>query len=117
MFVELPIDEAYAPLRATIVRTALLLLAAFGLALLGGMFLVRKMVVPVETLRAGAARIGGGDLSQRISVKTGDELESLADQFNDMASKLQDSSAPASLNNRSSSFVLSVRSAKWLIRR
>jgi signal transduction histidine kinase len=93
VFVELPVDEAYAPLRATIVRTALLLLAALGLALLVGMFLVRKMVVPVETLRAGAARIGSGDLSQRISIKTGDELESLADQFNEMASKLQDSHA------------------------
>jgi signal transduction histidine kinase len=93
VFVELPIDEAYAPLRATIVRTIGLLLAAFGLALLGGMFLVRKMVVPVDTLRAGAVRIGSGDLSQRISIKTGDELESLADQFNDMASKLQDSHA------------------------
>src|SRR5262249_43700191 len=57
------------------------------------MCLVRKMVVPVETLRAGAARIGGGDLSQRISIKTGDELESLADQFNEMASRLQDSHA------------------------
>src|SRR5215468_9903401 len=93
VFVELPIDEAYAPLRATIARTALMLLAALGLALLGGMFLVRKMVVPVETLRAGAARIGSGDLSQRISIKTGDELESLADQFNEMASRLQDSHA------------------------
>jgi signal transduction histidine kinase len=93
VFVELPIDEAYAPLRATIVRTALLLLAALGLALLGGMLLVRKMVVPIETLRAGAARIGSGDLAKRISIKTGDELESLADQFNEMASKLEDSHA------------------------
>jgi signal transduction histidine kinase len=93
VFVELPIDEAYAPLRATIVRTALLLLAALGVALLGGMVLVRKMVVPIETLRAGAARIGSGDLGQRISIKTGDELESLANQFNEMASKLEDSHA------------------------
>jgi signal transduction histidine kinase len=44
-------------------------------------------------LRAGAARIGGGDLSQRIAIKTGDELESLADQFNDMAGRLQESYA------------------------
>src|SRR5262249_18315228 len=36
IFVELPLDEAYAPLRATIARTALLLLVALGLALLGG---------------------------------------------------------------------------------
>jgi len=93
VFVDLPTDEAYAPLRATIARTALLLLAALGLALLGGMFLVRKMVVPIQALRAGAARIGSGDLSQRISIKTGDELESLADQFNEMAGKLKDSYA------------------------
>jgi len=93
VFVDLPSDEAYAPLRATVARTSLLLLAALGLALLGGMLLVRKMVVPIQTLRAGAARIGSGDLGQRISIKTGDELESLADQFNDMAGKLQDSYA------------------------
>src|SRR5271169_6816712 len=49
------------------------------------------MVVPIQMLRAGAQRIGGGDLSQRISVKTGDELEGLADQFNDMANRLQES--------------------------
>jgi signal transduction histidine kinase len=93
VLVDLPIDEAYAPFRATIVRTVLLLLAALGLALLGGMLLVRKMVVPIETLRAGAARIGSGDLGQRISIKTGDELESLADQFNEMAGRLEDSHA------------------------
>jgi nitrate/nitrite-specific signal transduction histidine kinase len=49
------------------------------------------MVVPIQALRTGAARIGGGDLAQRISIKSGDELEALADQFNDMAGRLQDS--------------------------
>ncbi len=93
MFVDLPVDEAYAPFRATIMRTVLLLLAALALALIAGMLLVRKMVVPIETLRAGAARIGSGNLDQRISIKTGDELEALADQFNEMAGKLKDSYA------------------------
>ena len=51
------------------------------------------MVVPIQALRVGAARIGAGDLGQRISIKTGDELEGLADQFNDMAGKLQESYA------------------------
>ena len=61
--------------------------AACGLvfAVLAGMFLARRMVGPIQALRAGAARIGSGDLGQRISIKTGDELEGLADQFNDMA--------------------------------
>src|SRR3954462_2230267 len=57
------------------------------------MFLAGRMVGPIQALRAGAERIGGGDLGQRISIKTGDELESLADQFNDMAGKLQESYA------------------------
>jgi signal transduction histidine kinase len=93
VFVELPRAEAYARLYATIERTALVLLAALGMAVLAGLFLARQMVVPIKALQAGAARIGRGDLSQRISVKTGDELEGLADQFNDMAGRLQDSYA------------------------
>jgi signal transduction histidine kinase len=51
------------------------------------------MVGPIQALRAGAARIGSGDLTQRISIKTGDELEALADQFNDMAGRLEESYA------------------------
>jgi signal transduction histidine kinase len=91
VFVELPRDEAYRPLYLTMQRTGMVLLVALGLAVLASMFLARKMVVPIQALQAGAARIGRGDLSQRISVKTGDELEALADQFNDMAGRLQDS--------------------------
>jgi signal transduction histidine kinase len=93
VFVELPVDEAYQPLIASIQRTALVLIGALCLAALAGIFLARRMVVPIQALRTGAARIGGGDLSQRISIKSGDELEALADQFNDMAGRLQDSYA------------------------
>jgi signal transduction histidine kinase len=93
VFVELPVAEAYAPLISTIERSGVLLMAALGFAFVAGVFLARKMVGPIRALRAGAARIGSGDLSQRISVKTGDELEALADQFNDMAGKLQESYA------------------------
>jgi signal transduction histidine kinase len=93
MFVELPVGEAYAPLYATLERSGLLLLAGLLLALIAGLVLARKMVVPIQALRVGAARIGAGDLTQRLSIKTGDELEGLADQFNDMTGKLQESYA------------------------
>ena len=93
MFVELPIDEAYAPLYESIKRSSWLLLGGLTLAFLAGLFLARKMIVPIQTLREGAARLGTGDLAQRISVKTGDELEALADQFNDMAGRLEESYA------------------------
>ena len=93
VFVELPADEAYAPLYAALQRLALVLLAALGFAVLAGMFLAGRMVGPIQALRAGAARIGKGDLSQQIAIKTGDELEALANQFNDMAGRLQESYA------------------------
>ncbi len=93
VFVELPADEAYAPLYDSIKRSSALLGAGLLLAFLAGLFLARRMVGPIQALRAGAARIGSGDLGQRITIKTGDELEALADQFNDMAGKLQESYA------------------------
>jgi HAMP domain-containing protein len=91
VFVELPVDEAYRPLWAKVRRMALLLLAGLGLAFLAGTLLARTVVGPIHALQAGVARINSGDLSQRISIKTGDELEILADQINAMAGKLRQS--------------------------
>jgi len=93
MFVELPAEEAYAPLYAALQRLGFVLLGALGFAVLAGMFLAGRMVGPIQALRLGAARLGSGDLNQRIAVKTGDELEALADQFNAMAGQLQESYA------------------------
>jgi signal transduction histidine kinase len=93
VFVELPVSEAYAPLIAAIERSGVLLMGALVFAFVAGLVLARKMVGPIQALRTGAARIGSGDLAQRISIKTGDELEALADQFNDMAGRLQESYA------------------------
>jgi signal transduction histidine kinase len=93
MFVELPVEEAYASLYAALQRLALVLLGASIFAVLAGIFLARRMVGPIQALRAGAERIGSGDFAQRISIKTGDELEGLANQFNDMGARLQESYA------------------------
>ena len=93
MFVELPIEEAYAPLYESIKRSAWLLAGGLTLAFLAGLFLARKMIIPIQQLRLGAAQIGAGNLEQRISIKTGDDLELLADQFNDMAGRLEESYA------------------------
>ncbi|HEV7409870.1 MAG TPA: GAF domain-containing protein [Bradyrhizobium sp.] len=91
MFVELPVEEAYASLYQALQRLAIVLLGASILAVLAGIFLARRMIVPIQALRAGAERIGGGDFTQHISIKTGDEFEGLANQFNDMGARLQES--------------------------
>ena len=93
VFVETPIEEAYAPLYQSLKRMGYVLLGALALAFIAGMFLAGRMAVPIQALRAGAARIGSGDLGQRITIKSGDEVEALANQFNDMAGKLQESYA------------------------
>jgi signal transduction histidine kinase/CheY-like chemotaxis protein len=90
LFIELPVEEAYAPLYASAMRSVALLLGALALAVLAGIFLARRMIVPIKALRDGAAKIGRGDLAQRISIDTGDELQALGDQFNRMAAQLQD---------------------------
>lgn len=93
VFVETPVGEALAPLYAALWRTGFVLVAALILASLAGLFLARRMVVPIRALILGAARIGSGDLSQRLALKSGDELEILGAQFNSMAAQLQDSYA------------------------
>ena len=50
-------------------------------------------VTPIQALQAGADRIGAGVPDQRIDVRTGDELESLAEQFNAMVAQLRESYA------------------------
>jgi signal transduction histidine kinase len=93
VFVEQPIEEAFAPLAASVLRTAVLLLLGLGLAVAASLVLARRMVTPIQALQAGAARIGSGALDQRIEVRTGDELEALAEEFNRMTARLRESYA------------------------
>ena len=93
VFVEQPIEEAFAPLYASIYRTAVLGLIGVGLSILASLLLARRMVTPIRALQAGAARIATGALDQKIDVRTGDELEGLANQFNRMAGTLRESYA------------------------
>ncbi|HET9670197.1 MAG TPA: GAF domain-containing protein [Casimicrobiaceae bacterium] len=93
VFVEQPVSEVYAKLNASIVRTALLLFAGLGLSALGALALARGMTRPIRILEEGAQRIAAGNLDQRIDIHTGDELESLAGQFNRMSGALRESYA------------------------
>ena len=52
------------------------------------------MVSPIRVLQGGAARIAAGDLDQRVDIRTGDELQGLADEVDDvMAARLRESYA------------------------
>jgi signal transduction histidine kinase len=93
VLVEQPVEEVYRTLDASILRTALLLLGGFVISALAALALARRMVRPIRTLQEGAQKIGAGELEQRIEVRTGDELEALAGEFNRMTDELRRSYA------------------------
>jgi signal transduction histidine kinase len=89
VFVERPAADAYAPLREPIVRSAVIFVLGLALSVLSSILLARRMVAPIRALQAGAARIGAGDLAHRVEVRTGDELEALAEELNRSAAELE----------------------------
>jgi signal transduction histidine kinase/CheY-like chemotaxis protein len=81
--------ESLAPLRRVMWRgtaAAGILILAIGSA---GWFLARFLVKPIRVLHVGVRKIERGDLEHRVHVESGDEIEALADAFNQMAGKLE----------------------------
>ena len=91
VFAEQARDAALAPLTATLMRGALMLLLGLGLALVAGFLLARHMSAPIGTLQRGVEAFARGDLDHRIHLSTGDELETLADACNRMAQQIRGS--------------------------
>jgi len=93
LLAEIDVDEALAPVAR--LRTGLLIFGGFfaAAAVAGTWFFARRIARPICELRAGAQRIGAGDLAHRIDIRTGDEIEQLAHEFNRMALSLSDSYA------------------------
>lgn len=89
IIVEQPTAEAYASLNQMRLRTLGLLLATLAVALFMGIYYARRIAKPIEVLYEGAEIIEKGDLEHRIEVKTGDELEELAEEFNRMSESLK----------------------------
>jgi two-component system sensor histidine kinase MtrB len=75
---------------ALVQRTVLL--SGLGLVLFVAMIAVlvtRQVVGPVRVAARTAARVAGGDLSQRIGVRGSDDIAQLGRAFNEMAGSLQ----------------------------
>jgi signal transduction histidine kinase len=93
VLVEQPLEEAFAPLRASAYRTVILVALGVVLAAVASVVLARRLARPIQALQASAATIGAGALDHQISIRTGDELEALADEFNRMTGRLRESYA------------------------
>jgi signal transduction histidine kinase len=82
-------DVVMAPVRATLWRTAVFMALAVLASVAGAIWLSQRMTRPIRHLHTGAQSLASGNLATRIDIRTGDELEDLAAQFNRMAESLQ----------------------------
>ncbi|MCB1033337.1 MAG: HAMP domain-containing protein, partial [Acidobacteria bacterium] len=68
-----------------LMATLLILLASSWV----GLYLARRVTVPIQALAAGTRQIMGGDLGHRVAVDADDELGVLVDSFNQMTAELE----------------------------
>lgn len=91
VFVEHPSDVALAPAFATLWRTVSLVLLAAVAAMFASAAFARRMAAPIARLRAATAGMAAGQLEQRLDLSTGDEIQGLAEDFNVLSTRLQQS--------------------------
>lgn len=113
---EQPLSQALLPIKDLLIRAAGLVALSLLLAMIAGTILTRRMLVPIRALHAGARRLAAGDFGQHIEIKTRDELEELADQFNHMADEMRESYArlEQKVAERTQDLAQSVRELKVL---
>lgn len=79
---------------ASLAPVAIVLGVVFVLAVLGVVAVIaytqRRVVSPLVQLAESVGSFAHGNLSQRVNLHTGDELQLLGDTFNGMAARLQD---------------------------
>ncbi|MDP6637513.1 MAG: SpoIIE family protein phosphatase [Phycisphaerae bacterium] len=80
------LDQTTGLLQLIGVIMAVVLLVVIATALASA----RKLTRPVLALSEAAGKLAGGDFSASVEIRTGDEMETLGDIFNDMGPKLRE---------------------------
>jgi two-component system, NtrC family, sensor kinase len=82
-------DELFGPIKHLF--TWMTVFGSIAVALLAtlGYLAATRIVTPVRQLQEAAQSIGRGELRQAIDIRTGDELETLAEEFNRMNRQLE----------------------------
>ena len=72
-----------------LMRTAVLVLVLLAALFFASRKVSDRFVQPILALTAGVREIAGGNLDKKLDVKTGDEIETLANSFNQMTGELK----------------------------
>ena len=93
VILEEPVETALA--NVEVVKRSAVIFLLVGL-LIGAAVIAwvsQKITSPIQRLRRDVATIGNGNLEHRAQIRTGDEIEELANEFNKMTGALQNSYA------------------------
>lgn len=82
-------QETFAPVYTLLQWMVFIGLLGSGVLGFLGFVAARRIVKPIEELQRGTERIGEGDLNYRIHLETHDEIEDLANKFNEMTYKVK----------------------------
>ncbi|HBR17021.1 MAG TPA: hypothetical protein DD725_05345 [Deltaproteobacteria bacterium] len=91
IFVSQSPEESYAPIYTLLKRMAALLIFSVVILSAMGFWAAKRIVEPIRILQQGAEIIGNGNLNHRIYIATNDEIEDLANKFNQMVEKINKS--------------------------
>ncbi|MFQ5748150.1 MAG: PAS domain-containing sensor histidine kinase, partial [Planctomycetota bacterium] len=100
LMVSRPRSTVEIPVRQLMESMTLVLAIVVICALVFGFFMAFYLSRPVARLREATREIAAGNLSKRVEITTGDEIEALAEDFNAMAEKLGHAQARLSEWNR-----------------
>ncbi len=93
VFVEQDRGQALAPVWRVLGQSALLVAFGVLVAVVASAWLARRLTQPIRELQVRAQAIGRGRFDERLDLRTGDELQTLAEAFERMASDLRSSYA------------------------
>ena len=102
--IEQPTGEAYAMARRMTYQLVVLIITFVILMTIIGLWGGRQIVRPIRELIRGTRAVSEGDLSQRVQVKTRDELSELGGSFNRMTEELFKLQEEIRRNERSVTF-------------
>ncbi len=89
IFIRQEPGEMYAPIYSMLIRVSVVGFVLIAILSFTGIYATRNIVRPINELYKGVEFIGQGKLDYRLNIKTNDEIEKLANEFNKMAEELQ----------------------------
>ncbi|NWF92648.1 MAG: PAS domain S-box protein [Syntrophaceae bacterium] len=89
VIVQVPVEEAYAPLRQVASTAVKWIMIALTIAVLFSLFLTHRLTLPIKRLTRGMGEVAKGNLDAYIEPYTKDELGTLTESFNQMIRDLK----------------------------